>query len=280
MASKHFLEKGIKNFAFCGYEHFYWSIERGSYYASFVSDAGYKTHNYVQTEKITTSNWQNEQKLVSEWIKSLPKPVGIFACNDDRAQHILEVCKILNLKVPEDVSVLGVDNDPLICNLSDPPLSSIVLNNKLAGYKAAEMLDKLIDNQAAKVDNIIVSPSHINQRQSSDGLAINDPDVSQAIFYIRQNAKNKILVNDVVKTTKLSRRTLERRFKQVIHRSIYEEIRRARIELITKMLLETDMPISEISSFFNFTDSEHISRYFKLEKGIGLREFRKIYRSY
>ena len=117
------------------------------------------------------------------------------------------------------------------------------------------------------------------QRQSSDVLAISDPDVSKAISYIKKNAKGKILVKDVVKTTCLSRRTLERRFKQAIHRSIYGEIRRVRIELISKMLIETDLPISHISSFFNFTDVEHISRYFKIEKGIGLREFRKLHLS-
>ncbi|HES59706.1 MAG: DNA-binding transcriptional regulator [Calditrichaceae bacterium] len=278
MASEHFLEKGLKNLAFCGYDHFYWSNERGSYFSSFNNEAGYQTYDYRQKEALIKSKWEVEQQLVSDWINGLPKPVGIFACNDDRAQHILEVCKILNLKVPEDVSVVGVDNDPLICNLSDPPLSSIVLNNKLAGYKAAELLDKMINKKTVAVENIIVSPSHIIQRQSSDGLAINDPDVSQAIFYIRQNAKNKILVNDVVKSTKLNRRTLERRFKQQINRTIYEEIRRARIELISKMLIETNMSITEISSFFNFTDTEHISRYFKLEKRIGPRQFRKLYR--
>jgi LacI family transcriptional regulator len=278
MASEHFLEKGLKNLAFCGYDYFYWSIERGSYYTSFNDNAGFKTHKYLQKEEIIRSNWENEQRHVSDWVKALPKPVGIFACNDDRAQHILEVCKLLNLKVPEDVSVLGVDNDPLICNLSDPPLSSIVLNNKSAGYKAAELLNDMINKKTTILHNIIVSPSHVIQRQSSDGLAIDDPEVSQAIFFIRQNAKNKIFVNDVVKSTKFNRRTLERRFRRAINRSIYEEIRRVRIDLITKMLIETDLPISQISSYFNFTDTEHISRYFKLEKGVGMREYRKLNR--
>lgn len=278
MASEHFLNKGLKNMAYYGFDRFEWSIGRGKGFLYSNNEAGYVTHMYKQPEKIKNSTWEEEQRLICEWIKGLPKPVGIFTCNDDRGQQILEVCKLLNLKVPEDVSVLGVDNDPLICNLSDPPLSSIFLNNKTAGFKAAEMLDNMIAMKTKKGEQITVSPSHIIQRQSSDGTAINDSDVSQAIFYIRQNAKNKILVDDIVKTSKLNRRTLERRFKQVVNRSIYEEIRRVRIESITKMLLETDLPISEISSFFNFTDVEHISRYFKIEKGIGLREFRKLHR--
>ena len=279
MASQHFLEKGLKNFAYCGLDDFAWSRERGLHYSLCISKAGYKTHIYNPNKKVKINDWEKEQQHVNTWINTLPKPVGIFACNDDRGQHILEVCKWANLSVPEDVSVLGVDNDPMICDLSDPPLSSIQLNAEAAGYKAAAMMNEMIENKKIAGSQILVSPSHIVQRQSSDVLAISDPDVSKAISYIKKNAKGKILVKDVVKTTCLSRRTLERRFKQAIHRSIYGEIRRVRIELISKMLIETDLPISHISSFFNFTDVEHISRYFKIEKGIGLREFRKLHLS-
>ena len=279
MASQHFLEKGLKYFAYCGFEDYLWSRDRGFYFSFFNNKAGYKTDIYVPQKDIKNNDWENEQRHVREWIQSLPKPVGVFACNDDRGQHILEVCKLLKLKVPEDVAVLGVDNDPMVCDLGDPPLSSIVLNVEAAGYKAAEMMNDMINFNKISGEHIMVSPTHIVQRQSSDVFAINDPEVSQAIFFIRNNAKDKILVKDVVKTTSLSRRSLERRFRQAIHRSIYDEIRRVRIELISNMLIETDMPISEISSFFSFTDLEHISRYFKIEKGMGLREFRKLYQA-
>ena len=124
---------------------------------------------------------------------------------------------------------------------------------------------------------IIVTPSHVVQRQSSDILAVNDAQVALAINYIRNNARNRILVNDVVKTTSVSRRTLEKRFRKTIHRSIYREIRQIRVEWISKLLIETDLPISQITSLFDFTDVEHISRYFKEEKGIALRDFRKLH---
>ena len=207
----------------------------------------------------------------------MPKPIGIFACNDDRGQLILEVCKMINLKVPEDVSVIGVDNDPMICDIGDPPLTSIALNVEPAGYEAAKLMDDLIKNTKTSGNQILVSPSHIVQRQSSDILAVNDPEVAKAMHFIKKSAKNKLLVKDVVKITGLSRRTLERRFKKTIHRSIYSEIQRVRIELISELLIETDLPIYQITSRFNFTDIEHISRYFKIEKGIGLREFRKLH---
>jgi LacI family transcriptional regulator len=184
---------------------------------------------------------------------------------------------MIDVKVPEEVLVIGVDNDPLVCDLGDPPLTSIALNIESAGYQAATLMDYMINKKKTTGEKIIVTPTHVVQRQSSDILAVNDPEVARAIAYIKKNARNKIFVKDVVNITCLSRRTLERRFKQSIHRSIYSEIRRVRIELISKMLIETDLPISQISSVFNFTDLEHISRYFKIEKGVGLREFRKLH---
>jgi LacI family transcriptional regulator len=276
MASDHLISKGLKNFAYCGFNNYDWSKERGQYFDRFNSDAGYKTHIYHPPKRLK-KDWENEQHHVSEWIKKLPVPVGIFACNDDRGQHILEVCKMINLKVPEEVSVIGVDNDPMVCDIGDPPLTSIALNVESAGYDSAKLLDVLLSGKKMKGQQIMVSPTHIVQRQSTDILAVNDPEVALAIRYIKKNAKNKIFVRDVVKMTNLSRRTLEKQFRKTIHRSIYDEIRLVRIEWISKLLIETDLTISQITSLFNFTDVEHISRYFKKEKGIGLRQFRKIH---
>ena len=280
IASKHFIEKGFKNIAFCGFENYDWSEGRKSYFEQYNREAGIKTNVFIPPKNIQNNNWENEQRHVRKWIESLPKPIGIFACNDDRGQSILEICKLLNLKVPEDVAVIGVDNDPMICEIADPPLTSIALNVESAGFEAARLIDKLMRKKKITRKQILVAPSHIVQRQSTDILAVDDPEVALAINYIKDNAKNKILVKDVVRTTSLSRRTLEKRFKKVIHRTIYNEIQQVRVEWISKMLIETSLPISQITSLFDFTDSEHISRYFKKEKGISLREFRKIHKPY
>ena len=277
MASEHFIERGFKNFAFCGFDNYEWSNYRKTFFCQYNANAGFETHVYSSPKNIKTHDWENEQRHVCDWLKTVPKPVGLLACNDDRAQHILEVCKRIGLKVPEDVAVIGVDNDPMICEIGDPPMSSIALNVESAGYEAAKLLDQLINNQKIEGHEILVSPTHIVQRQSTDILAVNDSEVVSAIRFIRENAKDKILVKDIVKTTRISRRALEQRFRETIHRSIYDEIRQVRVELIAKLLIETDLPISDITSFFNFTDIEHISRYFKKEKGIGLREFRKLH---
>jgi LacI family transcriptional regulator len=277
MASKHLIEKGFKNFAFCGFDNYDWSKKRQLYFKRYNSEAGFKTYNYFPPQKNKKNSWESEQQHMCKWVRDLPKPIGIFACNDDRGQHILEVCKLINLNVPGDVAVIGVDNDPMVCEIEDPPLTSIALNVEYAGFEAAKLLDRLIDKKRTAAKKIVVSPSHIVQRQSTDILAVDDNEVAMAIRYIRNNAKNKILIKDVVETTNLSRRTLERRFRKTVHRSIYNEIQQVRVELISKLLIETNLPISQITSLFNFTDVEHISRYFKKGKGIGLREFRKIH---
>ena len=277
MASDHLVERGFKNFAFCGFDNFEWSNNRKQFFCQYNKEAGFETYIYSSPKKKKIIDWETEQRHVCNWLRTVPKPVGLLACNDDRGQHILEVCKRLGFRVPEDVSVIGVDNDPIICDIGDPPLTSIALNVEPAGYEAAGLLDQMINHQKLEEQQINVAPTHIVQRQSTDLLAVDDHEVATAIRFIRDNAKNKILVKDVVKMTKLSRRTLEQRFRETIHRSIYDEIRQVRVELISKLLIETDLPISHISSLFNFTDIEHISRYFKKEKGIGLREFRKLH---
>jgi LacI family transcriptional regulator len=277
MASEHFIEKGFKNFAFCGFDIFEWSNERKLFFTKYNNEAGFTTHLYDSSKKNISQDWEVEQRHVIEWLKSIPKPVALMACNDDRGQHILEVCKLIGLKVPDDVSVIGVDNDPMICEIGDPPLTSIALDVESAGFNSAKLLNDLISGTKMNGQQIIVSPTHVVQRQSSDIFAVNDLEITKALKFIRENARSKIYVKDVVNSTCLSRRILEKRFRDILHRSIYDEIRRRRVDLITKFLIETDLPISEITSLFTFTDMEHISRYFKKEKGMGLREFRKLH---
>ncbi len=280
LASEHLISKGFKYFAFCGFDNYEWSNARKFHFKKFIEETGYHVYVYDQPSKNKILNWKNEQVRVLNWLKSLPKPIGIMTCNDDRGQHILEVCKLVGLKVPEDVSVVGVDNDPMICEVGDPPLTSIALNVEPAGYATAQLLDELINGKKMCGQEILVTATHLVQRQSTDILAVNDPEVAKAIRFIKQNAKNKLPVNEVVKNTYLNRRSLELRFRKTIHRSIQQEIRHVRVEWISKLLLETDLPISEITSLFNFTDVEHISRYFKKEKGMGLKEFRKLHRPF
>lgn len=278
LAAEHLLNRGFRNFAFCGFNELAWSDNRSRYFGKYINEAGYNVFEYQRPKSNKFKSWQNEQDKMAQWLKSLPKPLGIMACNDDRGQHVLEACKIAGLNVPEQVAVIGVDNDALICDLCDPPLTSVVLNTEQAGYACAELLDRLMKGESMQGQEIVVTPTHVNRRQSTDILSIGDQQVAAAIRYIRSNAKNKISVDSVVMETSLGRRSLEKRFKDILNRSIQQEIRRVRVELIEQMLFETNLTIAEITANFNFADVEHIARYFRKEKGMGLREYRKLIR--
>lgn len=273
-AIEHFLGLGYSNFGFCGFVEFEWSNERLHYFREISQQIGCEVHHYSGIVSNEYSDWKNEQKKIVSWLKGLPKPIGIIACNDDRGHHVLQACKLAELRVPEDVAVLGVDNDELICEMSDPPLSSIALNTESAGFETAEMLDRLMHKKRIHQLDIQVQPTHIVARQSTDIFAVNDQEVIKSLKFIYANLSRKINVNDIVKITTLSRRSLECRFKKYLGRTIMEEVRRKRAETLTKYLVETELSISEICRSLDYSDISHISRYFKKEKGIGLRSFR------
>ncbi len=278
LAGQHLLSRGLRHVAYCGFPHIIWSNERLQEFEKFMAGAGLKPHVYTAVSSSGGRTWYSERSQMREWVRRLPKPIGIMACNDDRGQHVLEVCKELDIRVPDAVAVIGVDNDTMVCELADPPLTSIALNAEPAGYAAAQLLDCLMRGEPMRGQEIVVQATHVVPRQSTDLLAVDDQNVAEAIRFIRQNARSKLRVNDVVAHSHLSRRGLEYHFRNTIHRTIQEEIRRTRVELIATLLAGSDMPVAEVADRFSFTDVEHISRYFRREKNMGLREYRRLIR--
>lgn len=277
MAADHLRGCGFKNFAFCGYNEIEWSRKREEAFVKEISHVGYKTEVYQQPKSKHKRLWENEQQILAEWLKLLPKPIGLMACSDDRAQNVVEAAKISEIRIPEEIAVIGVDDDKLVCNLSSPPLSSIALNTISAGYDAADLLDRLMNGEPMAQQKILIKPTHVAVRLSTSTLPIEDPDVVKAIRFIREHAKENIGVNDVVEATMLSRRVLETRFRSILHRSILKEIRRLRVEQIAQMLVETNLPIKEIAQKLGYTGTDHISRYFRKEAGISLLAYRHKY---
>jgi len=277
IAAEHLLERGFRNFAYCGFEEIQWSVQRGQNFSERVAKAGYETHVYKRSKSRTQRSWDAEQPLLTDWLRSLPKPVGLMTCTDDRSQQVIEACKLIGLHVPEDVAIIGVDNDKLVCNLSNPPLSSVALATERGGYEAAELLDRLMSGESRVNQRIIIRPTHVDTRQSTDILAIEDPEVAAAVSFIRENAKEAIQVQDVVDSGTLSRRGLERRFRRILGRSILAEIRRVRIEQVAQMLAETNLPISQIALRLGYQSVDHIARYFRREKGLSPLKYRKEY---
>jgi len=277
MAAEHLLERGFRHLAYCGFDDIFWSVERSESFASRIAKTGFKTHFYKQAKFRGKHLWKNEQLLMADWLKALPKPVGLMACNDDRGQQVIDACKLAGLKIPDEVAIIAVDNDELVCGLTDPPLSSINLNFERAGYESAELLDKLMAGEKMENQSIIVQATHIVTRQSTDILAIEDRDVAEAVRFIRKHAKEPVQVGDVLNVVMVSRRSLERRFRRVLGRSVHDEIRRVRIEQVARMLMETNLSISQIALDLGYPGVDHIARNFRREKAMSPLTYRKRY---
>ncbi len=277
MAAEHLLDHGFHHFAYCGYDELHWSRARQENFGKRVAEAGFDVHVCKCRKSRSRQLWENEQILVVDWLKSLPKPIGLMACNDDRGRELTEACKMAGLEVPGEVAIIGVDNDELVCELSDPPLSSVALNVEKGGYEAAELLDKLMAGKKVANEDIIVEPMHVVTRQSTDILAVEDQDVAEAMRFIRQHSKRIIQVGDIVDSVGLSRRVLQQRFRRTLGRSVYDEIKRCRIEQIALMLSETDLSITQVASAFGYPGIEKLSRYFQREEGMTPLAYRRQY---
>ncbi len=276
MAAEYLLGLGLKNFAYCGYHHQFWSNERCKSFVNKIAQAGFKTNVYTQPNLHSRGFMQEDQIFLSHWLKSMVKPVAVLACNDARAQQVIDACKLADLSVPEEVAVLGVDNDDLVCDTITPPLSSVALGTEKAGYETAKLLHRMMTRKKVKSSRISILPTHIETRQSTDILAIEDPELAKAIHFTRTHQhQHEITVDDVVNVTTLGRRTLEQRFRKALNRSIYEEIRRVCVERVARMLLETSMPVFQIATSLGFSSSEHIARPFRKEKGMSPKEYRR-----
>ena len=275
MAAEYFFNGGFGHLAYCGLGNLVWSIRRGEFFAEEVAHRQLEVHFHEPRKVRRKLSGEEDQRHLAAWLEGLPKPVGVMACNDDRAQDVLEACEAAGLRVPAEVAVLGVDNDELVCSLCAPPLSSIALNFQWAGYEAAALLDKMMAGQDVGNEKIVYGPTHVEVRMSTDILAMEDRELAQAISFIRRHANRPIRVEQVVATVAVSRRNLERRFHKVLGRSIYAEITRVRVEEIAKLLVETNQPVSSIAYALGFPGVHNLSRVFSREKGVSPAAFRK-----
>ena len=270
LAAEYLTSKGFENFAFCGFDNMPWSLEREKVFRNAING---KTYVFQKNNK--QADYNQQLKEMAQWLKSLPKPIGLMACNDVRGANVIEACKLANIKIPQEISILGVNDDDMICEMTSPPLSSISLDIARGGYEAARTLDIMMREGIDNISNIIIKPKDVVTRSSTNILTIDDPDVARALYFISENSRQNIQVTDVADHVGINRRSLERRFRKILDKSVYDEIKRLRIETMSKMLTETDIPISEIAYKMGFNDANHIARYFKLEKGISPLDYRK-----
>ena len=273
---QHLLDRGFRNLAYCGDPGFNWSNWRRDKFRSLAESAGVAANVYDSLSRNDPKySWNREKRGLAKWLKGLPRPIGIFACYDIQAQKVLEVCRELSIAVPEEVAVLGVDNDHLLCELSDPPLSSIRCNTQRTGFEAAKLLDRMMNGEQIDSAPVLVAPVGIHARQSTDILAIEDADVAAALRYIREHALEGINVADVVRRVPLSRRVLESRFRKILGRSPHEELTRLKLDRIKELLSETDLSLSEIARRTGFDHDEYMCVFFRNAEGIPPGQFRK-----
>jgi LacI family transcriptional regulator len=277
LAVAHFQERGFRHFAFCGRTGERWSDLRESAYCQRVADAGSACLVYPRPRRSQKPTWEQEQDDVARWLASLPRPVGVLACNDIRGLQVLDACRRIDLPVPERVAVLGVDNDVVLCELSDPPLSSIDQDLERIGYEAAALLDRLMGGEKPPGDAILVAPLEVVSRHSTDTVAIDDPAVAIALRLIRQHACDHRGIDHIADRTGLSRRVLQRRFKALTGRTLQEEIQAAQLARVRQMLAETDLKLDSIARKAGFTYIGYMCSFFKKQTGMTPGEYRRLH---
>lgn len=293
MACEYLLKKKFGNLAFFGLTQARWSTERLEHFSQYLAKRGYNVHVFKEKQVLLRNDltpftrlWINtalnagQQKLI-EWLKQLPKPVAILASCDIFACYLINVAKEAGFSIPDEIAILGVNNDNAICNICDPPLSSIAFNFKKAGYDAAKLLDKMISGHETMQGQCIeIQPTHVETRGSTDVYAIDDPAIVQAMKYITENGNTPLQVDAIANHVCMSKRLLQLRFHDLIGKSVHDEIVQAHFEIAKAMLIETNLPIDEIAAHSGFHYTSNMRRAFIKITGMLPQKYRQLYHAH
>jgi len=269
LAATHLMDRGFTRLAYCGMPATKingWSRIRAAAFQACAREAGISCYTFTGRYG-TARRWQQLQEELAQWIAWLPKPIGLMACDDARARHVLEACRSLGVLVPEQMAVIGVDNDETICELTDPQLSSVDQGAHRLGCQAAATLDKMMSGRRVARGCRRTPPERVACRLSTDVLAIDNADVAQTVRFIRQHACEGIGVGDLVAAVGLSRSTLERQFRAVMRRTLREEIERVRLERVKELLRRNELSLKQIAASTGFRHLTYFNRIFRLRVG-------------
>ena len=281
MAARYFMERGVRHFAFYGMQGLNWSDGRRDGFfeeaASVESHEAGRKKRLREIKNVRTSWWYNTEKLI-HWLRSLPKPVGIYCCDDNKAYNIIEACsqsQLSGLRIPEDILLLGTDNDETVCQLCLPQLSSVALDVENGGYQVATLIEYLLamppQERPKHYSDIIVRPTHIVTRHSTDALVNDNPYVSRVLQYIDSHAGKPIRVNELVALVPMSRRMLESLFEKETGSSVYQYIIHARVDKFKELMDKGMTPLS--ASMELGVEYKEMARNFKKVKGLSPREY-------
>lgn len=271
LAAEYFLNRGFRHFGYFGSSWTGFSKDREAAFRERLAEHGFSVRScyaeYLPRPPVAES-WKGVDVKVRSWLRGLPKPVAILSSNDIPARELAEMCRLLDLHIPEQVALLGVDNDELECHLCTPVLSSIALPSERIGYEAAKMLHQMMGRRPPRNLEIFLPPLQVVSRQSTDTLAIQDSDVAAALTFIRNHAHEGIGVDSILKELPLSRRVLERKFRDHLGRTVLAEIRRVRLEFVKALLIETDLPMPTIAARAGFSGARRLAVVFRQIIGI------------
>lgn len=273
-AADFFIGMNFTNYAFIGMKDIIWSDSRYEGYSEQIA-----VTKKVPTHKYYVEDFKNEIESISDWLHSLPKPVALLACNDFMARQVTEVCQLGGIQIPKDISLLGVDNDEFMCNISSPTLSSIKLNFEKHGYEIAKTLFKMVHERKVWPARIAVEAIGVVERMSTKRKVISDPYIREVVDFISRNYTQEINIGKLTSFIPLSRRAIEMKFKKEMHpHTITSYIMKLRLDHFCNLLETTEMPISMAADKSGFIDSSNFSTVFKKHKGLTPSEYRKMYR--
>ena len=279
LGAEHLLERGFRNFGFGEYVGWFWSAHRREGFQSTLRSKGFDCDVHEMPLPGPGMGgpevWEKRQAALAKWLAGLPKPVGIMATNDPMGRQILEACQRLAIKVPEEIAVVGADDDEPICRIAWPPLSSVIINDHQRGYEAAALLDRMMRGEPAPKEPTLVQPVGVRPRASTDTLAVDDPVVVQALRFLRENACAGIGVDDVVRAVPVSRSVLARRFQKVVGRSINNEIVRVKLNRAMELLAETSLELKAIAYKTGFGSQAYMTAVFQEKLGQTPGTFRR-----
>jgi LacI family transcriptional regulator len=266
VAADHFFERDFRHFAFLGDDRFRWSDNRCRAFVQAVTAKGHDVDVFSHRRRKTAP--ADDDEAVEAWLARLPKPVALLACYDIRGRQAIDACRRAGIAVPDEVAVLGVDDDEVLCGLASPPLSSVMPDAIGAGRLAAELLDQLMRGGQLKRSEWLLPPLGIITRQSTDVLAIDDPLVVAAIRQIRDHACDGMKVTDVARALKTTRRVLENRFTKRVGHTPHEEIARVQFRRVEHLLLETELSLAAIAARAGFKHTEYMTVAFTKRHGM------------
>lgn len=274
LAFEHFRERGFQHFAYYGPPSPRYSVSRGTMFEDVVTEAGYRCQMFPTTSR--GLSWQGIQERTLCWLQRAPRPLAVFVADPVPGVRLTEICNMAGLRVPEEIAILVGDTDDLLCEISDPPLSSIVLASEQIGAASVRILDQLMKGETVSLRTELIPPVRIVERQSSEMLAIDDPVLVEAVQLIRRLAHTGIQVTDLLRLLPVSRRSLEYRFQEFLNCTPADEIRRVRLEHVKLLLATTDQTTEQIAQATGFCSSSQLCFAFRKTTGRTPQEYRRI----